>query len=79
MQRGYALANSDLDEIVCINKDRSGFIFQKIINSKSLNKALCFNTITAAKAIEEKIKKFDSNFPEIKIVNVAQLYNIFMK
>ena len=78
MQRGYALANIDLDKVVCIKKDKSGFHLTPISNLAILNKALCFNNITAAKTIQTQIKDFDPDFPEIKIVNVAQLYNKFM-
>ena len=78
MQRGYALANIDLDKVVGIKKDKSGFYLIPILDLSTLNKALCFNNITAAKAIQTQITDFDPDFPEIKIVNVAQLYNKFM-
>ena len=78
MQRGYVLADMELNKVVCINDGKDNFTLLAIAGSKSLNRALCFNNITAAKAIQGKIIEFDSNFPEIRIINVAQLYNNFM-
>lgn len=75
MQRGYVLANVALDSVVTINKKNKNFDMLLVTRSGDLNSALCFTNITAAKTIEKQIKKFDPDFPEIKIINVAQLYN----
>ena len=75
MQRGYVLANVALDSVVTINKKNKNFEMLLVTKSGDLNNALCFTNITAAKTIEKQIKKFDPDFPEIKIINVAQLYN----
>lgn len=75
MQRGYVLANVALDSVVTINKKNKNFDMLLVTKSGDLNSALCFTNITAAKTIEKQIKKFDPDFPEIKIINVAQLYN----
>ena len=75
MQRGYVLANVALDSIVTINKKNKNFNMLLVTKSGDLNSALCFTNITAAKTIEKQIRKFDPDFPEIKIINVAQLYN----
>ena len=75
MQRGYVLANVALDSVVTINKKNKNFDMLLVTNAGDLNSALCFTNITAAKTIQEQIKKFDPNFPETKIINVAQLYN----
>ena len=75
MQRGYVLANVALDSVVTINKKNKNFDMLLVTKSGDLNSALCFTNITADKTIEKQIKKFDPDFPEIKIINVAQLYN----
>ena len=75
MQRGYVLANVALDSIVTINKKNKNFDMLLVTKSGDLNSALCFTNITAAKTIQKKLKEFDSDFPETKIINVAQLYN----
>ena len=75
MQRGYVLANVALDSVVTINKKNKNFDMLLVTKSGDLNSALCFTNITAAKTIEKQIKKFDPDFPEIIIINVAQLYN----
>ena len=75
MLRGYVLANVTLDSVVTINKKNKNFDMLLVTKSGDLNSALCFTNITAAKTIEKQIKKFDPDFPEIKIINVAQLYN----
>ena len=75
MSRGYVLTNLTLDSVVTINKKKKIFDMILVTKSGDLNNALCFTNITAAKTIQEQIKKFDPNFPETKIINVAQLYN----
>ena len=75
MQRGYVLVNLDLSHVVTVNKQNKKFDLIAVINSTVLNNALCFGNITAAKTIQKKLKEFDSDFPETKIINVAQLYN----
>ena len=75
MSRGYVLTNLTLDSVVTINKKKKIFNMILVTKSGDLNNALCFTNITAAKTIQEQIKKFDPNFPETKIINVAQLYN----
>ena len=75
MQRGYVLVSLDLTSIVSIDKKNKKFNLLPALNVTVLNKAICFNTITGAKAIQKRIIKFDPNFPETKIINIAQLYN----
>ena len=75
MQRGYVLVNLDSSHVVTVNKKNKKFNLLPVLDVTILNKAICFNTITGAKAIQKRIIKFDTNFPEIKIINIAQLYN----
>ena len=75
MSRGYVLTNLTLDSVVTINKKKKNFNMSPASNSTVLNNALCFTNITAAKAVQERILKNFPDFPETKIVNVAQLYN----
>lgn len=75
MQRGYVLVNLDLTSIVSIDKKNKKFNLIPALNVTILNKAICFNNITGAKAIQKRIIKFDPNFPATKIINIAQLYN----
>ena len=79
MQRGYTLSTPELDKVVCINKDKDGFILSEIFNSKILNNSMCFNTITAAKTVQERIVNFDPAFPELQIITGARLDNKFLK
>jgi len=75
MQRGYVLTNVEMDAVVSVNKKKKNFNMSPASNSTVLNNALCFTNITAAKAVQERILKNFPDFPETKIVNVAQLYN----
>ena len=75
MQRGYVLVYLDSSHVVTVNKKNKKFDLIAVINSTVLNNALCFTNITAAKTIQKKLKEFDPDFPETKIINVAQLYN----
>ena len=74
MQRGYVLTNLNLDEIVLVNKKKKKFELVPIVDRTTLNNALCFTNITAAKSLQKRILNSFPNFPETKIINVAQLY-----
>ena len=73
---GFAVGKSErqLNDWYRRRKNKN-FDMLLVTKSGDLNSALCFTNITAAKTIEKQIKKFDPDFPEIKIINVAQLYN----
>ncbi len=75
MHRGYVLTNLEMNSVVSVNSKKKVFNLNLIDSTTTLNNSLCFTNRTAAKAVQERILKIFPDFPETKIVNVAQLYN----
>lgn len=76
MQRGYALCNRNLKQVLSIDKANNTFVFIDIDGTQSINKALCFYDKTEARNVQGRIKQKDADlYGETEIVNVARLYN----
>lgn len=76
MQRGFVFCNPDRDQVLCINKEKTGFLWRDVESTQILNQAICLSDLTEAKNICNRIMKSElAN--NLEIINVARLYKKF--
>jgi hypothetical protein len=76
MQRGFVFCNTDRDQVLCINQEKTGFLWKDVESTQVLNQAICLSDLTEAKNICNRIVKSElAN--DLEIINVARLYKKF--
>lgn len=80
MQNGYVICTTGLTAVLCLAKDRQGFVMVPVEGPSALNKAMCLHDLTEAKNVLKRIKnsaEFEDVVEDVEICNVARLYNNF--
>ncbi len=76
MQRGFVFCNLDQSQVLCINQEKTDFLWKDVENTKVLNQAVCLADLTEAKNIYKRI--VERGLAEgLEIINVARLYKKF--
>ena len=76
MQRGFVFCSPDQGQVLCINQEKTEFLWKDVENTKILNQAVCLSDLTEAKNIYNRI--VDKGLAEnLEIINVARLYKKF--
>jgi hypothetical protein len=76
MQRGFVFCSPDRGQVLCINQEKTGFLWKEVESTKVLNQAICLSDLTEAKNICNRIVKSElAN--DLEIINVARLYKKF--
>ena len=76
MQRGFVFCSPDQNQVLCINQEKTDFLWKDVENTKVLNQAVCLADLTEAKNIYKRI--MDKGLADnLEIINVARLYKKF--
>jgi len=76
MQRGFVFCSPDQSQVLCINKEKTDFLWKDVENTKVLNQAVCLGDLTEAKNIYNRIVE-RGLATNLEIINVARLYKKF--
>jgi len=76
MQRGFVFCSLDHNQVLCVNGEKTGFLWKEVDDTKVLNQAMCLGDLTEAKNVYNRIveKGLANN---LEIINVARLYKKF--
>jgi hypothetical protein len=76
MQSGFVFCSPDQDQVLCINGEKTGFLWKDVESTQVLNRAICLPTLTEAKNLCNRIVKSELA-SDLEIINVARLYKKF--
>jgi hypothetical protein len=77
MQRGFVLCDANLEHVLCLNPDKDGFQLEEVVDTRTLNRALCLFDVTEAKNVYTRVEEHAGDDLNLEIVNVARLYKKF--